>query len=353
MYFSINTLYKRYMNYREATNVSEKYKQQYVNDIENLIDRLEKAAKQQRQTSGKEIMNHKGKYREELCRMLGWPLTEEKKDSVPVTAVSEHIAAEAAGDIYRMQIEVLDGLKITGLLFRHKEGKKRPFILVQHGDLGTPELISGLYGSTANYNDMLLRVYEAGADVFAPQMLLWNKENYGIEYDRFRLDARLKKVGSSIVAVEIYGLMRILDYFEAQEWTGNMGMIGLSYGGFYTQYTAALDTRIKAAISCSVFCDSMHRVRTDWSWQGIEKIMGQAEIACLVHPRKLYLAMGEQDSLFDHRISRKEYERILEICGGEADWVTYASFSGTHEFIKSDEWIYNIISDLQKEPEVI
>lgn len=40
------------------------------------------------------------------------------------------------------------------------------------------------------------------------------------------------------------------------------GMVGLSYVGFYTLYIAALDTRIKAAVSCSFFND---RDRYPWS----------------------------------------------------------------------------------------
>jgi fermentation-respiration switch protein FrsA (DUF1100 family) len=60
-------------------------------------------------------------------------------------------------------------------------------------------------------------------------------------------------VGSSVSAVEIYGIKRILDYFENKPFVSNLGMIGVSYGGFYTLFTAALDTRIKATVASTMY----------------------------------------------------------------------------------------------------
>lgn len=336
------------MEYREELNTSKKYKEQYLNEIEKLLDKLEEKAKLERTDFGKKIFHDQEKYRSEFRKLLGWPLTEEKDISVPAV-YSDKLAAEKDMDICRMQLEVLEGLKVTGLLFRHKDHRKRPFIIVQHGGLGTPELISGIYGDTTNYNGMLERVFYQGANVFAPQLLLWAPEKYELPFQRETLDARLKNVGGSITALEVYGLTRILDYFETQEWVGNMGMVGLSYGGMYTLYTAAVDTRIKASLSCSFFCDSMHHIKTDWSYKDLEKSWGQAEIACLVYPRKLCLAMGDQDTLFDCRKSQAEYERIKEISEERAsDWVTFNAFSGVHEFIKEDERIKEVVAYLEE-----
>ena len=89
--------------------------------------------------------------------------------------------------------------------------KKKPLVLVQHGELGTPELISAFYdGDTANCNAMLERVIAHKVHAFAPQLLLWDKEKFDVSFDRVNIDARLKRVGSSITAVELYWLTRIL-----------------------------------------------------------------------------------------------------------------------------------------------
>ena len=144
--------------------------------------------------------------------------------------------------------------------------------------------------------------------------------------------------------------MRCIDYFETQSWVRNIGMAGMSYGGFYTQFTAALDTRIKAAVSCSFFCDSRHYVQPDWCFDGIEEFFGEAEIACLVYPRKLYLEMGTEDPLFDYQKSLMEYERIRKICGDDyLQWVELTVFEGKHEFYREDTHIKKLLDCLCQE----
>ena len=47
----------------------------------------------------------------------------------------------------------------------------------------------------------------------------------------------------------------VMDFFEKESYVSTIGMIGHSYGGFYTLHTAALDERVKAAICNSYFCN--------------------------------------------------------------------------------------------------
>ena len=108
--------------------------------------------------------------------MLGWPLTEIENHKVSSVAMAM-LSEEDTYRIYRVTMEVLDGLKMTGLFFQKKAGVK-PMVIVQHGGYGTPELISNFYGDTSNYNDMLERVLKQDVHVFAPQLLLWQGESY-------------------------------------------------------------------------------------------------------------------------------------------------------------------------------
>lgn len=335
------------MNFKEEKTISEPYKRKYLEGLEALVGRLEEEAVKGREVVWKDIMDNKEKYRRQFAEFLGWPLTQERERK-NFEVVSLRLSQVEGCRVERVQFTIWEGVTITGLLFRHDESTKRPFVLVQHGGSGTPELIAGAYGSTSNYNDMLERVFQGGANVFAPQLLLWSKEQYKLDYNREVLDARLKNIGSSITAVEVYFLMRILDYFENQPWVGNIGMVGLSYGGFYTQLLAALDTRVKAAISCSYFCDAAHFVQADWSWRDIAKSFGEAEIACLVHPRKLFLEMGNEDNLFDYRKSIAEYERLCRMCGNDVeDWLEFTVFDGNHEFYKEDRHIERFMEYLR------
>ena len=249
-----------------------------------------------------------------------------------------------------MRFEVLDGLVLSGILFKLKTKEKRPLVIIQHGGQGTPEHISGFEGGTSNYNDVVERTVTKGVHAFMPQLLLWKDVYFAAQpADRKSIDARLKRVGSSVSAVEIYGIKRILDYFENKPFVSNLGMIGVSYGGFYTLFTAALDTRIKAALSC-VFFNTRDVVGwSDWVWQNSAERFDDAEVAALVYPRRLDIQIGDKDPGFSYTGGVKSYEDLCEICNPVGtDWVNFNVFDGTHEFIKDDEPIERLVAELEK-----
>lgn len=333
------------MEYREEMQVAKSYKQNYLHGIEHIINQRQREAEEIRASYTKNIFEASADYREALKKMLGWPLVGHTADSLP-RVVTEKLADEATHSIYRMQFEILDEVVMSGLFFKAKVDEKRPLAIVQHGGAGTPELISGIYGGTDNYNDMLEMVVRHGVHAFAPQLLLWD-EKYKVPFDRNAIDARLKRVGSSITAVEIYGIIRILDYFESQSYVENFGMVGLSYGGFYTLFTAAVETRIQSAVSCSFFNTRDRIGWSDWTWQNSAEKFDDAEIACLVYPRKLYLEVGDADELFDCKYAIESFEKLKKLCKKVGtDWVELTVFEGNHEFCKDDARIERFISDL-------
>lgn len=333
------------MQYREERHTSQPYKKDYLSGIEHIIEQRQSEAEAKRTAYAKNIFENAEHYREELREMLGWPLIGHTADALP-NIVTKMLAQEETYAIYRMHFEILDGLWMSGIFFESKGIEKKPLVLVQHGGSGTPELISGMYGSTTNYNEMLNRVIRHGVHAFAPQFLLWD-EKYGILFDRKAIDARLKRVGSSITAIEIYGITRILDYFEAQNHISSFGMVGLSYGGFYTLFTAAVDTRIQSSISCSFFNKRDRITWSDWTWQNSAEKFDDAEIACLIYPRKLCIGMGNADKLFDYQYTAESFERLKMLCKDVGtDWVTLLIFNGEHEFFKEDEPIIQLMNDL-------
>lgn len=333
------------MNYNEPREASKQYKINYANSFDNLIEKRQQAAKAQRREYITSIFKDQERYREDFKKMLGWPLVGYTAEKLP-DVKSEKLSEEDDYTIYRMQAEVLEDFTMTGLFFKANGNGKKPLIIAQHGGWGTPELIGGFYGGTSNYNDMLQRVQRHGVHIFAPQLLLWH-DDYGVPYDRKAVDAKLKSVGSSVTAVEIYGIMRILDYFEAKDYISNFGMVGLSYGGFYTLFTAAADTRIKSAISCSFFNKRDAVAWSDWMWQDAAYKFDDAEIACLVYPRRLCIEIGNQDDLFDAKYGRESFETIKEICREVGtDWTELIVFDGKHEFCRSDAPIERLVRDL-------
>lgn len=336
------------MKYNEKKDMTKSYKEDYVKGFEHIIEKLQNNAETIRAKYAENIFSEQEKYRNDFKRMLGWPLVDHCADKLP--GVEVHLLAEEEGyEIYRIKFEILDGLNMTGLFFKQSEKEKKPLVLVQHGGLGTPEVISGIYGNTANYNDMLQRVRKNDVHVFAPQLLLWSDE-YEVEFDRKAIDARLKRVGSSITAIEVFGLTRILDYFEQQEYVSSFGMVGLSYGGFYTLYTSAIDARIKSAISCSFFNKRDAVGWSDWTWFKSAEKFDDAEIACLIYPRKLYIEVGDKDELFDYKYGMESFDKLKKMCDKVGtEWIDFKVFDGTHEFCWDDEPIQKLVNDIKTE----
>jgi hypothetical protein len=334
------------MKYREKISITKQLKQNYVDGLDKVILLRQQEMENVRKEYANDIMLNPEKYREDFKKTLGWPLVDHY-DNLPPTVKAEKIAKEDGYTIYRLSFEILDGLEMSGLYFE-MDDEKKPLVLVQHGGLGTPELISAFYdGDTANYNDMLERIIANKVHAFAPQLLLWDKEKFDVSFDRVNIDARLKRLGSSITAVELYGLMRILDYFESKDNVTSFGMVGLSYGGFYTLFLTAIDKRIRSAISCSFFNTRDKVTWSDWTWFNFAEKFDDAEIACLVYPRKLCIEIGTNDNLFDVTYGKKSYEKVLELCKDVGtDWLSFITFEGTHEFCKDDAPIKALIDEI-------
>lgn len=334
------------MNFREDRDRSHSHKQAYLDGIERLIAQRQQRAEGLRGEYSRRIFDEPERYRAEFRKMLGWPLTG-CEPAPPPAATVELLSQEAEYSIWRMTFEVIEGMHMSGLLFRMHGDAPRPMVIVQHGGGGTPEFMSGLYGDTVNYNHMLDHVIRRGVHAFAPQLLLWSAD-YGVPYDRRAIDARLKRLGSSITALEVYGITRIIDYFQAQDFVTAFGMVGLSYGGFYTLYTAAADTRIRSAISCSFFSRRDAYPWSDWTWQRSAEMFDDAEIACLVHPRRLCLEMGNRDELFAAEHSEISFARVKEMCRDVGtDWVELIVFDGLHEFLTDPAPMERLIRDLR------
>ena len=77
--------------------------------------------------------------------MLGWPLVGYKPQET-AEPLSEKLSEEDGYSVYRMQFEILPGLKMTGLFFMANATGKRPMVMVQHGGWGTPEQLCGIMG---------------------------------------------------------------------------------------------------------------------------------------------------------------------------------------------------------------
>ena len=174
---------------------------------------------------------------------------------------------------------------------------------------------------------------------------------YGPAFDRIRIDNRLKHVGSSVAAVEIHKIQAALDYSSTREdiAADKVGMIGLSYGGFFTLFAAAADTRIKAAYSSCFINDRFVYDWPDFTWFNAGNAMPDAEVCGLVCPRPLHLEVGVRDELFLYEHARRPLEQVQALYESlnVKDRLSVAAFDGTHELDADDraiEWFLSAVT---------
>lgn len=330
--------------YQEEEGAGEPFRVAYQKGIKELIESRKKECERIRSTYGASIAQNREQMRARYLDMLGWPLNERPAPVINVREIPVFENPEYR--ITRLQLEIFQDFWFYGILMQHK-GVAGPLVVSQHGGEGTPEMCGSFFNSE-NYNDMSVRLFHQGAHVFAPQTLLWKTGRFGPDNMRNELDNALKQLGGSIAALEIYCISRCLDYFETQPYTnGAFGMAGLSYGGFYTLYTAAADTRIRAALACSHFNDRTVYNWHDKVWKGAACTFLDAEVGALVCPRYLFIEVGDEDELFDFRLAQREYERLKGYYMETPENLAFHVFHGVHEFCPEDDAIIAFVQKLK------
>ncbi len=290
--------------------VAQPQRQEYLDGINDFIARLreQSAAKREAFMNPDSYYENPEKYRKLYYEMLGYPLTEYSKD-LPIPNVRKwFVATDDRGDIYRMQIEVIENLWFYGMYFvpKGKNEEKTGLVIMQHGGGGSPELCSDIVGDN-NYYHITTRILDRGVRVFCPQIMCWKRVatweppvEVLPQFDRGKADRALKQMGSSLQALETYAIMRCLDYLCTDEFVDEtkIGMTGLSYGGFYTMMTAAADPRIVSAYSSCAMNDRFKYDWFDWTWKNSGNTFTDERICALCAPRRFYGEVGRKDVVF-------------------------------------------------------
>jgi dienelactone hydrolase len=256
------------------------------------------------------------------------------------------IGEDGIGTYYRARIPVVEGVHAEGILIVPKGLHGRaPLVIAMHGGGGSPEI--ALFHGGANYHDMVRGGVKERYVVFAPQHL-FSAPGYPPDI-RAQMDARLRLVGTTIAAVEIAKITRSIDVLSKRPEvdSSRIGMVGLSYGGFYTLMTTAIDTRIKAAVSSCFYgwqeeCYSRNElsVSVDFRYMDRFSIFRDPILVALICPRALEIQAGDHDDLVHldagKRIAPQAAAPYMRL--GIPDSFRFAVFKGSHEFNDTSAW---------------
>lgn len=303
--------------YQNIITEGDAYRKHYKDGIDAYIRRLTTESGRVRENAmpttdfAQRLEQHRTRY----AAMLG--LDRICSDGAPEPSMTR-VGEDEDAVIYRTTVYITPEIPQYGLLFVPHGITCAPLVITQHGGGGTPELCSDMNGKN-NYNHMVRRIICRGAVAFAPQLLLWNFKDdiptapiHDIPYHRQTIDKDLKRFGMSITALEIKGIMNAITYLSSLSFVDgqNIGMVGISYGGYFTLHTMAADVRIRAGFSNACFNDRNAYPWYDWSYPNSANAFHDAEVAALCAPRKLYVAVGKEDAVFTYTSAIDEAERV-------------------------------------------
>lgn len=283
--------------------------------------------------------------RKAFSKSIGYPPPGKR----PTTAATlKQIGEDSIGTYYRAMFPILPGVHSEGIYIIPKSAEgKAPLIISMHGGGGSPEV--ALFNGGANYNDMVRGAVKRGYVVYAPQHL-FRAEEYPNDIRR-QIDDRMRLIGTSITAVEIAKITFAIDELikRPEVEKNRIGMVGLSYGGYYAQVAPALDTRIKVSVSSCYFGVQEGRyeiselsVPSDFRFMNRMSLFNDADLVALICPRAHQIQAGSKDNA-SHREKGKmiapraaEYFEKLKL----NHRFEHVVFEGGHEFDDASAWAF-------------
>ncbi len=270
-----------------------------------------------------------------------------KAELVEETTLGE----DALATYTRLRIRTLPGVESIGVYMRPKtlRAGRSPLVIAAHGRGDAPD--TGPDGKQVildhSNRDIARGALERGYLVWAPTFVFYATNQP--DTIRERLAARATEAGTTLAAIEIAKVIGTLDVLiqRPEVDPARVGMIGMSYGGFHTLYTTALEPRIKAAVVAGYFNDrealldgSEPYGLFDWRFADSLGWLRDPNIAALICPRPLLIEDATYDQIFPITGARRaapraaEFYRRLKV----EDRFQFLEFTGRHDFDGKDAW---------------
>ena len=193
--------------------------------------------------------------------------------------------------------------------------------------------------------DYALQLARRGYVVLAPDLrcfgerLDWNPE------DHYACDTNLvhaAMAGWNPLAQNIWDLRRSLDVLEEHPLVdpARLGMVGISYGGTVTLFTAAVDDRVAASVVSGYFSSWAESHKMPWNMCGSQIMFGMLgrleheDLGALVAPRPMLVESGTEDLLFPVAAAAESVRRTRLVYEqhGAADRLVHDIFEGGHQW---------------------
>ncbi len=218
-------------------------------------------------------------------------------------------------------------------------------VLACHGHGPGKGQVVGLEHTNMPNADYGLQLARRGYVVLVPDLrcfgerLDWNPE------DHYACDTNLvhaAMAGWNPLAQNIWDLRRSLDVLAQHPLVdpARLGMVGISYGGTVTLFTAAVDTRVAASVVSGYFSSWAVSHKMPWNMCGSQIMFGMLgrleheDLGALIAPRPLLVESGTEDDLFPFAtaIESVRRTRLVYEALGAGDRLEHDIFEGGHQW---------------------
>jgi dienelactone hydrolase len=218
-------------------------------------------------------------------------------------------------------------------------------VLACHGHGPGKSQAVGLEHTDAPNSDYALQLVREGYVVLAPDLRCFGERQDWNPDDHYACDTNLVHAvmaGWNPLAQNIWDLSRALDVLSDHPLVdpSRIGMVGLSYGGTVTLFTAALDSRVAAAVVSGYFSSWAESHKMPWNMCGSQVLFGMLghleheDLGALIAPRPFLVESGTEDLLFPVAAARESVRRTGLVYAhlGAPDALVHDVFEGEHQW---------------------
>ena len=215
---------------------------------------------------------------------------------VATTAQTAEIAKAEGYTVSAVRWDVFNGVDGEGLLLEPAGEPVAQVIALPDADW-TPEMLAGLSDEIPQNAQFARRLAEQGCRVVVPTLIdrddTWSGNpkigRMTNQTHREFIYRMAFELGRHIIGYEVQKVLALVDWMSRAENHPPIGVIGYGEGGLLAFYSAAVDTRIDAAVVSGYF-QAREEVWQEPIYRNVWALLhefGDAEIASLIAPRTL------------------------------------------------------------------